>query len=100
MSALRADHQHEPERQRRPRVLKGASILSGIKNSEIGCTVRNMHEQGAELRVPAEMTVPDQFLLYVPVDRTAYRCELRWRAGERCGVEFRGTAPKPHWHYG
>ncbi len=89
-----------PERERRSRVLKGASILNGIDKSEISCTVRNMHENGAELRVPAEAHIPSEFLLYVPIDRTAYRCELRWRAGTRCGLKFDGTAPKPHWHYG
>jgi hypothetical protein len=102
MNALPQNQQqaHNPERPRRHRVLKGASILSGIDKSEISCTVRNMHEHGAELRVPAEMAVPAEFLLYIPVDRTAYRCELRWRIGQRAGVRFLGTAPKPHWHYG
>jgi hypothetical protein len=89
-----------PEREHRRRVLKGASILLGIKNSEIACTVRNMHESGAELKVPADARVPDTFLLYIPVDGKAYRCVLRWRKQDRCGVSFTGTEPKPAWHYG
>jgi hypothetical protein len=93
-------HAGQPEREHRQRVLKGASILDGIDNSEIACAVRNMHENGAELRVPAEASVPAEFLLYIPLDRIAYRCELRWRVGTRAGVKFNGTAPKPHWHYG
>jgi hypothetical protein len=101
MNALNGNEQSQTsEREHRHRVLKGASILSGIENSEIACTVRNMHEHGAELRVQPETTIPSEFLLYVPVDRTAYRCELRWRIGPRVGVKFDGTAPKPHWHYG
>lgn len=84
----------------RQRVLKGATILNGVSKSEITCTIRNMHEQGAELRVPLEATVPKSFLLYVPVDGIGYLCELRWRHGTRVGVHFTGTAPKPHWHYG
>ncbi len=89
-----------PEREHRQRVLKGASILRGVDESEIACTVRNMHAHGAELRVPDEVSIPDAFLLYIPIDRTAYRCELRWRMGSRAGVTISGTAPKPHWHYG
>jgi hypothetical protein len=87
-------------REHRRRVLKGGAILSGIKNSAVTCTIRNMHEHGAELRVAAEARIPNEFLLYVPVDGLAYRTILRWRKLDRCGVEFTGTEPKPTWHYG
>ena len=90
----------KPAREHRRRVLKGASILSGINNSIVQCTIRNMHDKGAELVVPAEARVPQEFLLYVPVDSTAYRATLRWRKLDRCGVQFSGTEPKPYWHYG
>ena len=84
----------------RQRVLKGAAILTGIANSEVKCTVRNMHPGGAELKVPIEARVPDEFLLYVPTDGIGYRAVVRWRREDRLGVEFTGTEPKPHWHYG
>lgn len=90
----------ENRREHRQRVLKGASILTGIKNSEIACTIRNMHKNGAELKVSADTPVPQEFLLYVPVDGIAYRCTLRWRNRDRVGVDFNGTEPKPAWHYG
>lgn len=90
----------DSRREYRRRVIKGASILNGVKNSEVACVVRNMHKNGAELKAPVEAMIPQEFLLYVPVDGIAYRCRLRWRAGERLGVEFTGTEPKPHWHYG
>jgi hypothetical protein len=89
-----------PEREHRRRVLKGASILSGINNSVVYCTIRNMHNNGAELKVAAEARVPSEFLLYVPTDSICYRAILRWRTLDRCGVQFTGTEPKPHWHYG
>lgn len=90
----------KPEREHRRRVLKGASILSGINNSVTYCTIRNQHEHGAELVVPVEARVPAEFLLYVPNDAIAYKATLRWRRLDRCGVSFSGTEPKPHWHYG
>lgn len=89
-----------PEREHRRRVLKGASILSGINNSVVYCTIRNMHDNGAELVVPPEARVPGEFLLYVPTDAISYRSTLRWRKLDRCGVSFTGTEPKPAWHYG
>jgi hypothetical protein len=93
---VEADHRTE----HRQRVLKGASILNGITNSEISCMIRNMNKGGAELKVPLDSRVPQEFLLYVPTDGIAYQCVLAWRAGDRAGVTFNGTAPKPHWHYG
>jgi hypothetical protein len=90
----------EPQRDRRPRVLKGGTIITGIQNSEVSVMVRNQHESGAELKVPLEARVPDRFLLYVPLDGIAYRCEVRWRRNDRVGVQFIGTEPKPKMHYG
>lgn len=89
-----------PDRKHRSRVLKGASILGTINDSEIRCTVRNMHEGGAELRVPADSVLRSKFLLYIPLDGIAYRAEVRWRTGDRVGVMFTGKEAKPHWHYG
>ncbi|MDF3167704.1 MULTISPECIES: hypothetical protein [unclassified Mesorhizobium] len=39
-------------------------------------------------------------LLCVPVDGIAYRTVVRWRKSDRVGVEFKGTEPKPKFHYG
>ncbi|MCJ8521733.1 PilZ domain-containing protein [Rhizobium tarimense] len=90
----------KPPRLHRHRVLKGATIITGVSNSEISCTIRNMNPEGAELKVAGSALLPERFLLYVPVDGLAYICELRWRSGERAGLKFHGTAPKPRWHYG
>lgn len=81
-------------------MLKGGTIITGIQNSEVSCTVRNQHASGAELKIPLEARVPDQFLLYVPLDGVAYRCAVRWRRSNRLGVRFTGTEPKPKLHYG
>lgn len=90
---------HKP-REHRPRVLKGATIIAGVKQSEVSCVVRNQHAGGAELRVPLEAVLPESFLLYVPIDGVAYRCVLCWRRNDRVGVRFEGTESKPRMHYG
>lgn len=81
-------------------MLKGATIIGDVDQSEIKCVIRNQHEHGAGLLVDVSWTVPEDFLLYVPVDGIGYRCRLRWRRGDKVGVSFHGTAPKPRWHYG
>ncbi|MEV8645379.1 PilZ domain-containing protein [Mesorhizobium ciceri] len=90
----------ETRKQRRRRVLKGATILTGIANSEIKCTVRNMTSDGAELQVVVDARIPDEFLLYIPIDGIGYKTVVRWRRADKLGVVFRGTEPKPNWHYG
>ena len=99
------DDEEEPaagatSRRHRPRTLKGGAILSGPDQSEITCTIRNMHADGAELSLAADVQMPETFLLYVRADGIAYRATLRWRDGRRAGVSFHGTEPKPAWHYG
>lgn len=95
---LSAKSEHRDEH--RKRVLKGAAILTGVSNSEIRCVVRNMHKHGAELKLPPGAVCPSEFLLYVAADGVGYRSVVRWRDGERVGVMFVGTEPKPSWHYG
>ncbi|WP_434722060.1 PilZ domain-containing protein [Mesorhizobium sp. RIZ17] len=73
-------------------VLKEATIIAnGVR---IGCSVRNQHEQGAELRVGADVEIPDRFLLEVPADDMAYRALVRWRRNDRVGVALYSNAPK------
>ena len=88
------------EREHRNRVLKGASILQTVNDNEIKVTLRNMHANGAEMHVPDGVSIPQEFLLYVPIDGTGYRSVVRWREGNRVGVQFMSKEPKPHWHYG
>ncbi len=99
---MKADSVTEPDRRsdRRPRVLKGGSIVTDVNESEITCVIRNMHAIGAELLVSADQFVPEEFMLYVTVDQECHQCRIRWRRNDRIGVAFQGRASKPKWHYG
>jgi len=99
-SAMADPARSDQSREHRQRVLKGASILVDVNTSEVTCTVRNMHGNGAELLVPDGVVVPREFLLYVPIDGIGYRSVVRWRRPGKIGVTFTGTEPKPSWHYG
>jgi hypothetical protein len=81
-------------------VMKGAAIIDRVESCEIRCFIRDMDAQGAEISVGSEVGLPPEFLLYVPHKGVVYRASLRWREGARAEVEFSGTEPKPHWHYG
>lgn len=85
-----------PETERRLHVrefvLKEATIIAN--GFRIACSVRNQHHHGAELRVAADVGIPERFLLEVPADDTAYRALVRWRRNDRVGVALYSNAPK------
>lgn len=89
----------EHRRLHRRRTILGATIIP--KNgSEMACVVRNLHSEGAELKVSPENPVPSEFLLHIHTDGRTLKCRLRWRHNDRCGVEFEGETEKPRGHYG
>ncbi|WP_337918714.1 PilZ domain-containing protein [Pseudaminobacter soli (ex Zhang et al. 2022)] len=100
MAVMKDASDESTAREHRQRVLKGATIIIDLSKSEISCTIRNQHSNGAELRVPLGVEIPTEFTLYVPTDGVAYYSKVRWRRGERVGVQFTGSGPKPKHHYG
>lgn len=87
------------QREHRLRVLKGAAILNGVSRSAVSCTIRNQTESGFGLKIPADAPIPQNFLLWVPIDGKAWRCRLKWRRGEQAGVVHEGWEEKPRWMY-
>ena len=98
--ATQEEQRGDTRREYRQIVFKRASIIKGTSTSEVRCTIRNQNSGGAALQVSPEARVPEEFLLYVPVDGVAYSAVLKWRSGERAGVAFVGSGPKPPLHYG
>ena len=73
-------------------MLKEATIVTG--DASIRCSIRNQHEHGAELRVGAQVELPDGFTLIVPDDDAVYRAVVRWRRNERVGVQVYSNSKK------
>ena len=54
------------------------------------CTIIDMSESGAQLDVPGDGDVPDEFALLIGGNSHVRRqCLVVWRSGRRLGVEFR-----------
>ena len=79
----------EPERRRTPRrrTLKGALIVFNEGYSTIAATVRNLSEDGANLRVASIVGIPDTFGLRL-ADGTHYECRAIWHKSDEIGVAF------------
>ena len=76
---------------RRRRVLKDGRILFPGSRVTYDCTIRDLSEKGARLRLQGNsVIVPIQFELVLVADGLAYPVHLKWRKGAEYGVEFMG----------
>jgi two-component system chemotaxis response regulator CheY len=77
----------------RQRVLKPAKI--GInRGGVIDCTVRDISEQGACLKVASAVGIPEFFELILD-EKTRQPCRVKWRKETQIGVEFETDAYPP-----
>jgi hypothetical protein len=72
----------------RRRVLKGGIIAFNDRYVTLPCTVRDLSDGGARLRVEGSMTAPDTFELIVEIDGLEASCEVVSRRGNEISVRF------------
>lgn len=72
----------------RKRVLKGATIAFNDRASTISCSVKDISDTGARLRISKGVAVPSRFDLIIEVDGVEVPCTVAWRKGEEIGVTF------------
>jgi hypothetical protein len=72
----------------RRRVLKAGIAASNDRRLTVRCTVRDISETGARLRIEGSMTVPDTFELIIELDGLEAPCQAVWRKGGEVGVKF------------
>ena len=70
----------------RRRVLKGAYIMISEKAPKIECTIQNISETGAALRVSTTIGIPQHFDLLF--DGMRRHCRSQWRTDTKIGVLF------------
>jgi hypothetical protein len=80
-----------PEQERRiearRRALKGTRITFKGRRATIDCTVLNLSDLGACLKVENSIGIPDSFDLVL--DNASVRsCRVTWRKAMQIGVEF------------
>jgi hypothetical protein len=54
--------------------------------------VRNFSRAGANLVLPGNEPLPQEFELHVPTKQSHFRVSLVWRNEDTCGVEFLRSA--------
>ncbi|HLC07883.1 MAG TPA: PilZ domain-containing protein [Methyloceanibacter sp.] len=76
------ERRHSPRR----RTLKGGRIVFDDHRSVLDCTVHNVSENGAQLRLPNVVGVPDTFELHFDgIVRSAW---VVWKQTDRLGITW------------
>src|ERR1700674_595133 len=93
-SALLKQEQHDVRLALRRRVLKSGLVASNDRHLTMNCTVRDVSDTGARLKVEGSLSVPDTFELIIEVDGLEANCEVVWRSTNEVGVRFLGAPRK------
>ncbi|HXQ82740.1 MAG TPA: PilZ domain-containing protein [Xanthobacteraceae bacterium] len=74
----------------RTKVLRGAKIIVPRHSPVIHCTVQNITDGGACLKVANTYGLPQTFELTFESGRTRRACRVVWRTHDQLGVSFLG----------
>ena len=81
----------EQRRALRRRVLKAGLVAYNERHSTLSCTVRDISDTGARVRVDGSVSAPETFELIIQIDGLEASCEVVWRNGNEVGVRFLGA---------
>ena len=90
-NTLRKETPEDARMSPRRRVLKAGIAASNDRHITVACTVRDISETGARLRVEGSLTIPDTFELIIDMDGLEANCEVMWRKGNEVGARFVGA---------
>lgn len=90
MSPEITDQKPRPDRRLTPRrrVLKGGVVAFNDHYSSLPCTVRDISDTGARLRIDGSMNAPDRFDLIIEIDGLEVPCEVVSRKASEIAVRF------------
>jgi hypothetical protein len=74
----------------RRRVLKEGKVIFGQGHSIVDCTIDNMAEGGAHIRVTSSHGVPEAFYLAEASRGIIHRAEVAWRTTTGMGLRLLG----------
>jgi hypothetical protein len=72
----------------RTRVLKDAKIILDSHSSLFSCTVLDLTNLGACVRLPPSVGFPDSFALSFDSGRSSRQCQVVWRNKDKVGISF------------
>jgi len=79
---------NEHRSNRRSRVLKSGKIIYGNGSIVTDCTIRNVSDTGAQLKVPTSIGIPDKFEFSETMGGVRRAAIVVWRKGDLIGIRF------------
>lgn len=83
---------------RRQRVLLKGVVAWNGETVSTSCTIRDISETGAEVKLDAPVALPVHFVLHVEVGGWKVDCERVWMEGLRMGVRFTSERSRSKLH--
>jgi hypothetical protein len=80
---------------RRRRTLLLGRIFDKSAGPALECDIRDLSDLGACLRGAGVANAPDRFQLEIPSRNRLHGARVRWRSGDRIGVDFETDAVTP-----
>jgi PilZ domain-containing protein len=80
---------------KRTRVLRSAKIIVPRRSPVIHCTVQNINNGGACLKLANTFGLPETFDLTFEHGRTRRSCRVIWRTDDKLGVAFTDAEKAP-----
>jgi hypothetical protein len=74
----------------RRRVLKDGKVVFGLAQSVVDCTIDNMSEGGAHVRLNSSHGLPQEFYLVEASRGIIHRAEVAWRTTTGLGLKLLG----------
>jgi hypothetical protein len=84
----RSDRRSQPRRWR----LEGGRIGDADGGFSLACTIVDMTEDGARVRVPEPLHMPARICLFDTHERFVYAADLVWSEPPEYGLKFRGKS--------
>lgn len=79
----------EPRRYKRQRTRLRAGRVADSSNTFLcDCLISDMSPAGARLKLPAEVDLPEEIVLFDELENTVALASLRWRSGCNAGIQY------------
>ena len=85
-----AQEQKTQRKTPRRRVLKEGKVVFGLAQSVVDCTIDNMSDGGAHIRVTSSHGVPEDFYLVEATRGIIHKAEVAWRTTTGLGLRIVG----------
>lgn len=78
----------------RQRAFLQGRIVFNHGKSAFDCTIRDLSPTGARIQFSDAITVPQSVVLEIPSRSARHEALVRWRSGDKIGIEFQDAAPR------